>query len=207
LQGKWRDGSTLLNEGIGYDNGIPTNFAFSGDPLTGEGWSEINANNPNGDRRAIISSAPFTYLSGAVNEFIIGFTYNDAPNASHLEKISGLRANVDLIQSLFDGCFELNESTSEIFGCSPLITNLNEIVSANSQLTIYPNPASNFLQIEVTGTGIGILQVYSPSGQLLLEKEVGNGSHELDVTNWPKGVYFLQWKNRQGIVTEKLMVQ
>lgn len=106
LQGRWRDGSLLQSTGDGYDEGgsPSTRYAFPTAPNT-SGWNMVTEDLPNGDRRTIQASGPFTLQPGAVNELIIGVVW--VPNQTYpAPSIQRLQQADDLAQSLFDNCFD-----------------------------------------------------------------------------------------------------
>ena len=206
LMGQWLDGQPLLDEGFGYGSGNPASLAFSGDPVAGTGWTEIGENNPPGDRRAIMSSGPFTYQSGAVNDFLLSITYNYEPNAGHLEQINGLRDRIDVLQSLFDNCFD-TESISGMDGCTLLVTDENAPVEqTNDQLQLYPNPTQAEVTIKLPTLEQGQLSVYTAAGRLLLQKRTNSDITTLDCSQWPSGLYLLRWEGEHQVFAQKLLV-
>ena len=110
-QGLWADGTPMraFGDGYGAQNGAPiTRFAFSGDPVTRQLWSERNpvgtaaANGP-GDRRFAIHTGPFTLASGAAQDVVFGIVF--AQGTSNLTSITALRAADALAQATFDNGF------------------------------------------------------------------------------------------------------
>lgn len=206
LTGRWLDGQPLLDEGFGYVSGNPASLAFSGDPAAGTGWTEIGENNQPGDRRAIMSSGPFTYQSGAINEFLFSFTYNYEPDAGHLEQINGLRDRIDVLQSLFDNCFDTG-SLSGMDGCTLLVTDVDTpLEQTNNQLHLYPNPTRDAVMISIPATELGQLSVYTADGRLLLQKRTNSEITTLDCSQWPSGLYLLRWEGERQVLAQKLLV-
>ena len=70
----------------------------------------------------------------------------------------------------------------------------------DTQWTIFPNPATNYLKIE-TSEG-GMLQLFDISGRLLVEKQVSSYEN-IDITQLPNGTYFA----KIGTDVKKLVVQ
>ena len=109
--GRWRDGTPYTASGNGYRTpGAEVNYAFPSVPnLTGPGvWSACSDNVGEGDRRTIQASGPFTLVSGAVNELIIGLPWvadvqHPCPDMSRLFDAD------DLAQNLFDNCFDITD--------------------------------------------------------------------------------------------------
>lgn len=64
-----------------------------------------------------------------------------------------------------------------------------------SELRVYPNPAQEHLYIELPDNkGAGSrLRIWNSRGRLMEEKRMVGDKHRLDLSEYPKGVYFLQW--------------
>lgn len=92
----------------------------------------------------------------------------------------------------YEGC----KSTSELF----LFTSLNEVNERN--INIYPNPFSNTLNIENSGTNILVLS--DIRGSVLMEKQFEN-EIQLDLSAISEGTYILQLHHQGGITTKRLM--
>ena len=153
-----------------------------------------------------MSSGPFTYQSGAVNEYLLSFTYHYEPDAGHLEQMNGLRDRIDVLQNLYDNCFD-TESLSGIDGCTLLVTDLDTpLEPTNNQLQLYPNPTRDAVMIRVPATALGQLSVYTADGRLLLQKRTNSDMTTLDCSQWPSGLYLLRWEGEQQVLTQKLLV-
>ncbi len=74
---------------------------------------------------------------------------------------------------------------SGTFGENP--KGVEETAGAQSFL-LYPNPASEFLQVETDFPGM--LEIYNATGQLVKTELVGAGPRQLDIRMLPVGLYF-----------------
>lgn len=72
-----------------------------------------------------------------------------------------------------------------------VITDVDDLeVSSTHKILIYPNPASELINIEIkSNTLFTILQVYDQSGNLITESYNTDLQFDLDVKNYPSGVY------------------
>jgi hypothetical protein len=147
LQGFWRDGSQLSTGGIGYGGTDTVAFSFPGLPTEEGAWTEWQEENPEGDRRLLLRSGPFTILPGAVNEIITSYqVYDEGDN--HLDKVEGLRDQVDIIQAFFDSCFEIDSDF--LPPCNQIFTDTEDIPSI-ALIKVFPNPARAEVQVEASG--------------------------------------------------------
>lgn len=206
LSGRWRDGQPLIDQGIGYGGeGEQVSFPFTGDPATNTGWTEVGEGNPIADRKAIMSAGPFTMRPGAVNEFILAFTYSQDHALNNLEQVAALRDRVDIVQAFFDNCFDFTNGPFDI--CTPLLTAAEDLpAETNNQLLLYPNPASTQVNVFLPADASGTLQVFAADGRMLLQKRTLSDRVSLDLQDWPKGLYLLRWEGEREIRLNKLLV-
>jgi endonuclease/exonuclease/phosphatase family metal-dependent hydrolase len=77
-------------------------------------------------------------------------------------------------------------------------------VNSPVTLNIYPNPASNFVNIQAeTGAEITIMDI---SGRIILKTTAGSEIHLLDVSDFNKGIYLIQVQNQYGRMIKKLLI-
>lgn len=108
LRGRWGDRTPMRARGNGYGDqgGAPvTRFAFPGDPVTEQAWSEVNndgtgTNNAPGDRRHMHAAPAVTLAPGASTTFDLALLF--AWGEDHLGSVTALRALSDATQALYD---------------------------------------------------------------------------------------------------------
>ena len=82
-------------------------------------------------------------------------------------------------------------------------------LSAAPPVSIYPNPATELLQVELSDAweGTANWRLYNSRGQLMSAEQATSASISIDVTPLPAGIYFLQLSGNQGQRTEKIVVE
>jgi photosystem II stability/assembly factor-like uncharacterized protein len=70
-------------------------------------------------------------------------------------------------------------------------------------LQVYPNPVTDIINVEIPNSDIqSVVQVFHTSGHKLNEVNIqpGQNRFQLSMTNYPAGIYFIQWvaKNETG---------
>jgi hypothetical protein len=78
-------------------------------------------------------------------------------------------------------------------------------------VNINPNPASDFVKIEITGvrTGKSALSVFNSHGRKVFEAvlmNVENQIFEIDVSAFPRGIYLFHLETNSGVVLKKVAV-
>ena len=96
---------------------------------------------------------------------------------------------------------------------SMLVSNHN-LIFQEKHVTIYPNPVKNYLNIKLVNALLQKnlqLQVTNLLGQSIFQQDIPvfekEWTHQLDVSSFPSGTYFLTLQNGGGIVSRKFMVQ
>lgn len=86
-----------------------------------------------------------------------------------------------------------------------------EDIFENDFIKIYPNPTSDniFIEMDYSGDDLDI-QLISISGQVLFNGEIkaqGFIKKEIDLSNYPKGIYFIQVFNNKIYFNNKILLQ
>ncbi|MEI7487661.1 MAG: T9SS type A sorting domain-containing protein [Chryseobacterium sp.] len=77
--------------------------------------------------------------------------------------------------------------------------------SSQSDLLLYPNPATFELKIDNRESGIEAIQIYNVLGELVNSQDVTGNSVVLDISSLSKGIYFAEIKTEKAIVRKKVV--
>lgn len=90
--------------------------------------------------------------------------------------------------------------TASVFGDG------NEITS-NTLLKVYPNPASDVLNISVPGltTNQATVRVVDMKGTVMMEERITRNLQQLNISKLPKGVYMLKLNNGENTTASKFI--
>ena len=185
MQGLWGDGTPMTARGNGYQTeGDVTKFAFPGDPVNSDFWSELDTDGndtPTGtgtDRRFLISSGPFDFAPGDVQDIVFGIVFGQG--GDNLSSISVLRAADELAQTAYNICFELPSPPPAPPACSaaspdpqlqPGSGSCAEAIAQDEAVTLvwgYPSNSPNFLG---AFTAVDQLVAIDPDADALYEFE------------------------------------
>jgi len=148
MQGIWQNGQAMLYGGNGFNTGttsLECYFMFPGasDPQhwgtngidPGFDWTEVQAGNPDGDRRFIQSAGPFKLTPGAVNNITVGVVYGISDETDLEASVRAMKTADSKAQALFDNCFQLVEPP-----VAPVLT----IQEMENQLILYLSEPPGF---------------------------------------------------------------
>lgn len=130
------------------------------------------------------------------NEFGVGY-YNITPISRETVSRSDYLASDQLHPSgeMYKSwvSFILNSSGIE------LITSGAEIEQEAQEVVVYPNPVRNKLTILVPQNGL-MLSMHNNLGRRIYQAPItGNKQVDIDVSEWPRGMYFYQIQQKLGV--------
>ncbi len=77
---------------------------------------------------------------------------------------------------------------------------------ANGEISIYPNPATDEVNIQTSGN-LKQVKITNYNGQVILHKVVDGRSVKINTSVYSTGVYFIEISTDNGIATEKLIIK
>jgi hypothetical protein len=78
----------------------------------------------------------------------------------------------------------------------------------NANFNIYPNPASESINISTSAEGILEVEIFSVSGSSVVQSEHFTTAVSIDVSQLPAGLYFIQFRNERGDTrVEKMIIE
>jgi hypothetical protein len=72
-------------------------------------------------------------------------------------------------------------------------------------LSIYPNPANDIIAIQINTQETHIVEISSLNGQLIYSMKMDGPTHQIDLSSFQKGLYFITVKSRDHVITEKII--
>jgi photosystem II stability/assembly factor-like uncharacterized protein len=194
MQGLLIDGTTMYNYAGG---GYVTTLAFSGDPVTSQGWVAEFFD----DYRMFISTGPIDMNPGDTQ--IIVTAQVIAKGNDNLNSITALRSYVNEVKTFYNSCY-----TSTPIG----ITQQPEVVLSYSLHQNYPNPFNpvTTIKYDIPISGLVTVKVYDILGREVFTKSEFKtaGSHGVvfDGTNLASGLYFYSIEAGQFKETKKMVL-
>jgi len=87
------------------------------------------------------------------------------------------------------------------------VVGISEYANLNSQISVYPNPASSELRIENAELGIESVEIYDVVGEKILHRSLHENKVVLDVRILPSGIYFVLLIDENGSKVTKKFVK
>jgi len=195
MNANWLNNVPLTYGGLGLFGTIPTNYCFSGDPVTNTGWSEYGLQEPASYYKRYLSSVKFDDFQAQTEKCIdVAFVFND-DTADHVLNVANLFQSVDFVQDYYD---------NNIQPCSQIFLGDNKHEFQALDIKLYPNPANSEISIESNSSfryeimsinGTSIISGYSESHIAQLKLELS------------PGIYLVKIDDTQGTKIEKLIVE
>lgn len=151
---------------------------------------------------------------------VIGHTILDNISLFYNNKVIGIDLDHPVnfengfMKALYYEDFELFEfftdGNNQIYTLIDAVTSNNNTIESEPHMTVMPNPSNGNFHITVNGVDDWInLKVLNLQSKILLEKRVlptqMTYSDNIDLTELPKGIYFLQLESNQSSLTKRLV--
>jgi len=193
--------------------GETTKFALYGDPVAFTGWLDGILHAP-GDRRAGLSTGPFTIPPGDVQEVVIATIA--AIGSNNLQSITELKSYDLIAKEKYKNFFDISTGIEDEYLINPVEFELFQN---------YPNPFNPSTKIKFTIPAVETrhasslqmvtLKVYDILGTevaTLVNEELPASQHEVEfspessINNPASGIYFYQLKTGSFIQTKKMVL-
>ncbi|MGV4414893.1 T9SS type A sorting domain-containing protein [Chryseobacterium sp. T1] len=142
------------------------------------------------------------YLAKLLNNGLLDFTFDTGIGSDKVINTIGLQHDGKI---LLGGEFLTYDHKARRGIARILNDHVLSVVDVSKQYKIFPNPASDFINIE-TGREIERIQVIDMEGRLIIEHMISDKNYKLNIENLPKGVYTLRIINNT-IINKKIIKQ
>ena len=170
-------------------------------------WSILGVNSQTGDNDYLVQNNGVPgYPSYSRDDKKIIF--NSKNGSSNVIKVTGLKSNK--YQS--DGTAAsvlFNNATNGVWSATGYrnLSNNNELIE--NQISIAPNPATNYLNIDLTKSEIDVqkIAIYDISGNLMINKTIENNQKNinLDIQNLSAGTFILKLSSNNKVIHTKFV--
>jgi hypothetical protein len=91
---------------------------------------------------------------------------------------------------------QFKQEASVYSTCSPMGIDDSQNAEMANDFTLYPNPVSDKLVINPNSNDTYKVTVYDYLGQMLYEITDANSNQKMDLSDWPKGLYFVELEKK-----------
>lgn len=193
LSGRWRDSTLFTYGGNGYGGNEPVKHIFTGDPVSGTGWTEADSPSGPGDRRGLMISGPFDFNAGDSLTFTDALVFARDYSGDNLSSVSRVKSRVQEVRDFYQQSLAVDD-----------------IQLPKPGVRIFPNPCKDFIRVEVVdedNTKNLQFSVIDLMGKCLktgvLSEFTGS---KIDMDNLQSGIYFITVTSNAGMVTKKIIV-
>jgi hypothetical protein len=192
LQALWKDSTPITYGGNGYGGEQAVKHIFSGDPVSGEGWTEANAGNAPGDRRGVIVSGPHDFNPGDTLHLEYALVFARDYEGDNLSSLALLKDRIKEVHTFYQNALGIKKPAS-----TTKIVNL------------YPNPCADKLFIDVSqfpaGTTIDFA-VFDILGKQLIQGNLHPETENMvDFSNVNPGIYFVRFNDGKNAYSQKVI--
>jgi len=100
------------------------------------------------------------------------------------------------------GCEKNASIVVEVEECAEQV-NAVPSIALDKTVSFYPNPIRDVLNIETPKTGL--VKIFDQNGKTLRILDIESGQNQIQLQDFPKGIYFLLIENEEGVFHHKLI--
>ncbi len=142
---------------------------------------------------SFVADSAYTYLT-------LGNFFTNA----HTDTFCFWRTNaVQAYYFIDDVCVSEDSAT-----CITTPVSVNALQERKRELTVYPNPANNYVEIITETDAAAVLEFYTAEGNIFLKQNIPRGHNELniDVTQMSNGFYYVRIVTNKKINSKKIII-
>ena len=160
----------------------------------------------------ISTTDPLTYCAGqAINTMFTantytGVTYQWQKNSVNIggaiaQNFTATATGNYRVRETANGCSRTSSAKSIIINCR-----IGEDISNESLLSIYPNPANNYITVQFPSAQSAIISVTNLFGQIVYSEKINAEQTQIDVSRFAAGMYVIRWSSGENFETKTFSV-
>ncbi|MEM9549507.1 MAG: T9SS type A sorting domain-containing protein, partial [Bacteroidota bacterium] len=128
---------------------------------------------------------------------------------SYEDDLVGLEAGANVAD--LEGCFDFSNSIEVVRSDSEEVCNITSTdEELLSSINIYPNPTSNFVNVNLGDTelGKGTIEILDYQGRLLIKRAIDENTSEVSINteDMNNGIYIISIRTNENYISKKLIV-
>ncbi|WP_074405771.1 T9SS type A sorting domain-containing protein [Aquimarina megaterium] len=129
------------------------------------------------------------------NQLLVNSEYSDI-GSHYLYKINNLNMWAILAQNSVNGSLKSNTTS-----------NTEDVSNIDNSVVIYPNPNSGEFMIQLDHTSNSNIKVFNSRGQKIYAINTISKQVQIDLSKYPKGVYFVKIKTSDKVYAKKIILK
>ena len=207
MTGSWKDGTPVTFGGSGYGGTELSKYVFTGTPGRPGEWSELEVGSKPGNRQALVSSGPTTFLSLGQNRMLFSL-FRVSGETSLSNQLKTVKKNVvDQYLFYYGDFFPPEINPYDTLHCFLTSSTTH---AAEPDLRMFPNPVNTELHVTASQQVIRDLLLFDICGRLAYtQAEPEESNHAiLRLGALSSGMYILQGELTDGTrFTKRLLIQ
>jgi hypothetical protein len=135
------------------------------------------------------------------------YTWNTTANTATIVVSPSVTTSYTVNGTGANGCSNVTTITQNVSTCAGIDNiNLNKTLGG---VEVYPNPASSVLNVKcsVFNGSVTKLEIVNCLGQIVLTEQISSQITQLEISQFPKGIYFMQIFEGKRIIESKKIVK
>jgi hypothetical protein len=193
----WNGGTNYTSSQLLGPFGTTDQTATAGSPTDtwGHAWTDVELSNTN--FRLKIAN-PSTLIEQGWSTF----NFNIPTNAT----INGIEVKLEWHGDANFTMEFLDQAMINVYYTA--VTGETELLSLSANMPVFPNPTTGKVQVNFKGESSSRFSLLNIQGEIMMDETISSvNSVSIDLSSFPKGIYFLQLVTNEGLVTKKIVLQ
>lgn len=200
LNARWKNGQPITYGGNGFNSftsAVPTNYMFTGDPVSLTGWSELTPGSSSPanialDRRLLGSIPAFSLQPNERKTIEIAVGYGRTSNTALVigKNVPEMKRLLNEVESFWDTLTVPVLSFATNDSCN-IATSIEELISSQKNVSVFPIPSSGDLTIEAEEQ-IRLIEVYDMKGAKVMSLSTRQNKAQLSLSDYRDGFYLIR---------------
>ena len=119
------------------------------------------------------------------------------------------KVNLNVVKAIDGDGNEIDVSLPEDPACVTFISdfpNSNKQPDVSDQINVYPNPATDLLQINTNDLKVQEMSLFNALGQQVIHRPLNGRVHDINVSALQAGVYLLHVQSEEGLAIKRIVI-
>lgn len=90
---------------------------------------------------------------------------------------------------------------------SVITTGVEEVAGATNDVVIFPNPSNGIFSIQYQNNAPQSIEIYNVVGEKIYSTISNKETHDIDISLFPKGVYFVKLDDGEKVIAKKIVIK
>lgn len=173
--------------------GRDVNYVFTDEPNVIGGWNECGVGGNPGRRTYILSTGDFSLSAGATQHVLMAMVVDSGVGSCPYVDLTRIKATADTAWAVYHN--------------PPAEVGVHDVAEARTVLSLFPNPAHDYIDLRAQKAGVGTADVFNVLGVKVASATLTNGEAKIAIETLVPGLYVARIVGNDGTASTYFVKQ